>query len=199
MLSITRSFVSLSTASFDSSHDAQHAEDVYQHSIRIAECDGHTLDPNFDSDILMLAAQLHDVVDVKYKDTCITREGLLEFIESQVGPCKASRVMAIIDSVSYRKQVMGERKDLGSDNIYLHIVSDADKIEAIGLLGVERCRAYTVAKNPLFSKVEVQAGVIEHCHEKLLKLYAEHFIVTPTGRLIAAPLHQEMVDYVRTH
>ena len=77
---------------------------------------------------------------------------------------------------------------------YLAVLRDADRLEAIGQIGIDRCIAYSVSIGR-----KIPDDVVVHCHEKLLRLYDEHFIVTEEGRRLAAPLHQIIVDYVKAN
>lgn len=84
--------------------------------------------------------------------------------------------------------------------LILQIVRDADRIQAIGKEGIHRCYRYTKAANKNITDENVIADlVIQHCHDKLLRLYRDPgFIVTPRGRQIAEPLHQEMVTIIES-
>ena len=81
------------------------------------------------------------------------------------------------------------------------IVSDADKLEAIGIAGVKRCMEYQIHKykedflNQEIPLLLLVKRVVEHAHEKLLRL-RDHFIKTKMGKEISLPLHNEMVILV---
>jgi uncharacterized protein len=187
-------FVRESTKIFDNSHNYEHADIVYKNTILIANDSGEI----YEDDIVTLAAKLHDVRDHKYPNS-ITMIELEKFIMS-ITNCqiKTDRILRIIDNVSFSKQDAGKSKTLDEpDNKYLTWIRDADRLEAIGQIGIDRCRAFTKSKNPDASLAEIDALVIKHCHEKLLRLYNEQgFIVTKLGREIAAPLHKIIVDFV---
>jgi len=70
-----------------------------------------------------------------------------------------------------------------------HIVSDADKLEA---LGIKRAITYTRHANPTYTEAQIIADVRKHADEKLLRLATE-FIRTPTAKRIASQKHAEMV------
>ena len=78
-----------------------------------------------------------------------------------------------------------------------NIVSDADKLEAIGQIGITRALEYTRYANPTYTEQQVIADVCKHANEKLLRLASE-FIRTPTARLLAHQRHQEMAQWVTT-
>ena len=86
------------------------------------------------------------------------------------------------------------------------VVSDADKLEAIGASGLQRCFDYNIAaqqESGAWSKLmecgerraaeTVFTDVVQHCDEKLL-LLARDFIATTAGKFLAAPRHNELVE-----
>lgn len=179
-------FVKISTADFDESHNIDHAIAVYNNTLKIAD----TIKIQLEYDILTYAAMCHDTIDHKY-DNSIKPEVLINFITKQIGDEKCKRVMDIINNISFSKQIKGLRQQLSyPDNIYLSIVSDADRLEAIGQIGIDRCIAYTEAIGG-----KVPEDVIKHCHEKLL-LLKDQYIVTEKGKKLAKPLHDVIQDYV---
>lgn len=185
------SFVKESTKDFDESHGFDHAMNVYNNTMHIVQ----KLDiAERDWDILIFASKLHDVCDHKYKNS-IPKQTLHDFIVKELGPTRGQHVIRIIENVSYSKQVAGHREHLEEPlQTYLDIVSDADRIEALGKTGIFRCETLVTCR-----KGKVPEDVIKHCHEKLLKLYPEHFIKTQPGREMAKPLHEEIVAYVKMH
>lgn len=180
-------FVKEHTKEFDQSHDYKHALIVYDNAMKIMD----SFKFEYDQDILMFASLLHDVCDHKYPNI-ITLDKLGEFISSHI-PNKTNIVMKIINNISYSKEVAGKREKIDYPyNLYLDAISDADKIEALGKTGINRCETFTRAKGG-----KIPEDVIKHCYEKLLRLYPERFIRTDMGRQIAEPLHEEIIDYVK--
>ena len=102
---------------------------------------------------------------------------------------QAQIVIDIIENISYSKEIRGQRKNVHQP--YLDIISDADRLEAIGEVGITRCIAYTKAIHG-----RVPSDVVTHCHEKLLRLYKDGFIRTKTAREMAEPLHKVIEEYV---
>ena len=99
---------------------------------------------------------------------------------------------------------LGEQAQIVRD-----IVSDADKIEAIGLRGVDRCWQYSeelwekkvhsegLAHDDEEAKIKwIKARVVEHYHEKL-KILGSEYIKTESGRKLADLLNSEMETAVR--
>ena len=75
------------------------------------------------------------------------------------------------------------------------IVSDADKLDAIGYAGIERCRDFSKYRAPNASCEEIEENVVEHMHDKLLKLL-DQYIRTDSAKMIGQPLQKEMLDYL---
>ncbi len=182
-------FVALHTRNYDSSHDIHHAITVYNNALDIAQHDF----PLADSKILMYTCLLHDVCDHKYENS-ITKEERNKFIEEQLQNEEQSKcVIDVIENISYSQEVKGLRKTLSyPDCMYQHIVSDADKLEAIGQVGLDRCIAFTLARGG-----KVPDDVVEHCHEKLLNI-KDKFIRTKRGKELAEPLHKVIINYCNT-
>lgn len=200
-------FAKESTKAFDESHNHIHALEVTRNALKIDKINqaeqqsSYQSNTSYISQILVLA-MLHDICDHKYKELSITQDQLIKFMESlsfQYPSINSFRAIKIIDSISYSKQVKKttNESELTNDELQLlHILRDADRIEAIGTRGIERCYQYNKQASPGLDEVAVKADVIQHCHDKLLRLYPEKFITTSGGRAIAEPLHQEMIAFV---
>ena len=203
-------FVKESTKHFDSSHNHQHAQAVTLNALIIAKSPEFSMDiENIDLRKLLVIAMLHDVCDHKYKELSISTEQLTNYIQTlTINTLQTANIIKIIDSISYSKQIKNathENSLKPADKSLLSILRDADRIEAIGQIGIQRC--YTYTKESLGPTTDlVYEGktadsviiplVVQHCHDKLLRLYNEGIIVTKKGREIAEPLHQEIVSYV---
>ena len=180
-------FVSKHTRSFDETHGIEHALAVYNNAMLIAQTDY----PELDMEIIMYASLLHDVRDHKYPES-ISQVVLEDFVYTAVHFSTANIILAIIDNVSFSKEVKGLRKQIDDETTkYLDIISDADKLEALGEVGIKRCIGFTHMKGG-----NVPDDVIKHCHDKLLRLYTNGYIKTPSGRKLALPLHKEVERYV---
>lgn len=188
-------FVEQNTAQFDSSHDIHHAIKVFNNASKIIK----EMEIDYEDDIISWASMLHDVRDHKYPDS-ISLEMLSKFIIINLCEEKANRIIKIIENVSYSKEIRGEREVLPfPDSLYLDVISDADRLEAIGYNGIQRCEDFTIAKyGNETPKHIIDQKVIEHCHEKLIRLYPTYF-KTAFGKELAYPLHLEVVKYVNDH
>lgn len=112
----------------------------------------------------------------------------------------AQDVLHIIDNVSYSKEDKQRRGLLPPTTTdlelltFLQAIRDADRIEALGQQGLERCEAFARARGK-----PVPDDVIQHCKDKLVRLYSEDFIVTRRGRELARPGHQVILDYINRY
>ena len=185
----------------DHSHGHRHMETVATTTKTIVEQD-YASEPDFLT-ILMNAitvAWLHDVSDHKYDHDGTLDQQLDEFGFANIP--NFEQIRKVIKLISYSSEnkaiVAGTPIDyatvLGAHYaIVRQIVSDADKLEAIGTIGIERCVEYIRHGNPSITNEQLNLAVHIHAKEKLLRLKDE-FICTPTGKRLAIFLHQQMVD-----
>lgn len=195
-------FVEKSTEHFDESHNVIHAMKVNDNAHKIMS----ELFSGYDKKFLTVIAMLHDVCDHKYGDASIPLSELVGFIRDVVyteDSEKAELAINIIDNTSYSKQAAGKTIDyetsLSKEQLLcLNVLRDADRIEAIGAVGIERCRQFTIDRNPDIADDAnaVTMIVLQHCHDKLLRLYNDGFISTSAGRNLAREHHEYIVDYV---
>lgn len=182
-------FVKESTKDFDESHNHEHAEIVYLHTMDIAK----SLGKPYAEDILTYASKLHDVRDHKYPNS-ISQEKLQTFVYQELGQIKGNKILNIIENVSYSKEVAGKCPNLGELEEYLTIIRDADRLEALGDIGLKRAIQITEIRGG-----KIPEDVIKHAYEKLLRLYPEYYIKTSRGRELALPRHQIIVNYVNSN
>jgi uncharacterized protein len=190
-------FVIKSTKIFDDSHNHVHMRKVVANSFEIIDNDEEVRRkisgyPDIKK-LVMVVAWLHDVRDHKYPNS-ISQEELENFIQ-EIDPVNVNIILQMIRNISWSKEAKGQREIFEEPYLtILNIVSDADRLEAIGKIGIERCETFTKERGGL-----VPADVIIHCHEKLLRILPDGFIKTSYGMELAQPLHQEIVDYVNLY
>jgi HD superfamily phosphodiesterase len=187
-------FVIKSTKIFDDSHNHVHMKKVVTNSFEIIDNDEEIRKKILEYPqiikLVMIVGWLHDVRDHKYPNS-ITQEELESFIH-QVDLDNIDVICKIISNISWSKEARGQRELFEEPyQTVLDIVSDADRLEALGKIGIERCEIFTREHGG-----SVPIDVIIHCHEKLLRILPEGFIKTSHGKKLAEPLHQEIVDYV---
>ncbi|VBB18836.1 metal dependent phosphohydrolase, partial [Yasminevirus sp. GU-2018] len=173
--------------------------------------------------LVQIVALLHDVADHKYVEEDITLlPNLDRFIEGITSNEEYERVFMyspfghlfrhiqiknIIDRISFSRQKKYGTYDwvvtLGYAGVLVrNIVSDADKFEAIGQAGIDRCVEYTqeVYDRTGVTKTRTQLldDVEKHYHEKLKLLASMKYMKTGPGLLYAQRLDSEMLNYLRT-
>ena len=184
----------------DSSHGYEHMKTVAIISMNIIERDfadrRHYNNIKLDA---MTAAWLHDIADHKYDKDGTLEQQLDEFGHKNIINYKELKPVIKYVSYSSENNAIKAGTPLDYDSILTpyyalvrHIVSDADKLEAIGRDGITRALTYTKHANPSYTDAQVIADVHKHAKEKLLRLATE-FIRTDTGRVIAKQKHAEMV------
>lgn len=148
------------------------------------------------------AAWLHDVADHKYDHDGTLEQQLDTFGTANI-PNYAD-IKQVIKYVSYSTEnkailagtpldfpaILGDYYSRVRD-----IVSDADKLESIGVKGMERSFTYNRETNPTFTHAQVIAEVRKIYDEKLIKL-ASQFIKTPTARAFARISNKEMDEWL---
>lgn len=179
---------------YDNSHDYQHILRVVSNANRILQ-DEPKSDPPYDTTSLFLAALLHDVGDHKY-----AKPG--EDIESQVrnvllehgaSTDLAAKVQTIVKHVSYTNEVRNPQSVISVLMQYpeLAIVQDADRLDAIGAVGIGRAFSFGAAKFP----EQAMGRAVEHFDEKLLKL--EGMMKTNAGKKMAKRRTEVLREFAR--
>lgn len=159
-------------------HDADHSLRVYHNACRIAE--GY---PECDLSIVLLSALLHDVDDHKLFHT-ENNENARTFLHSQqIEKDKINQICHVINGVSFSKN-RGKRPD----TLEGQIVQDADRLDAIGAIGIARTFAYG-GKNGRSIETSLQ-----HFHEKLLLLKDE--MNTEEAKRLAEIRHNYMEEFL---
>ena len=190
LINKTISFVNKELENAESGHDWFHIERVYKNALLIAE--NEVCDVN----VVKLGALLHDIADSKFHDgdeaigPKIAREFL---ISNAVEEATIQHVINIIENISFK----GGKTEKTFSSVELDIVQDADRLDAMGAIGIARTFNYggfknralynpNIAPNLHMSKEEYknsQAPTINHFYEKLLLL--RYKMNTETGKKIA--------------
>jgi HD superfamily phosphodiesterase len=152
----------------DESHSIQHIYRVLGYLDRIYP-DVVTNENPSNREILLWAAACHDNRDHKYTG-CITDDEEKEFLEKHL-ESRSLVVMEIISKVSWSKQVALGRPAMERYGQLLYLLQDADRLDAMGEQGLERCRIFNGLRNPGLSPQGLEGLVREHVEEKLIKLY----------------------------
>lgn len=202
LIEITKSFVRETLKNAEGGHDWFHTLRVFNNAKRIAQSE------KVDHEVISLAALLHDIADSKFHDgdDTIGPRMAREFMFKQnVDSEIIEHVVKIIENMSFNKSLAG---DLKFNSPELAVVQDADRLDAIGAIGIARCFNYGGFKNrKLFdpgippnmnmTKEEYKkstAPTINHFYEKLFLLKDK--MNTNTGKKIAEQRHKFMEIYL---
>ncbi len=174
MVTETENYVKSIFANEGSGHDWWHIHRVRNLALKIAEIEGGT---RF---IIEMAALLHDVDDWKINDDMQTSKVKTWLEKMNVGGTEAEQILEIIDQVSFK----GAGVETVATSTEAKIVQDADRLDAIGAIGIARTFAYGGSKGrPIYlpeikpeqhddfeSYKKTTAPTINHFYEKLLLL-----------------------------
>jgi len=197
----TINFVKQTLKNAEAGHDWFHIERVFKTAININKAEkGNEL-------VVAFAALLHDIADPKFNDG-----------DEEVGPNLAESFLKSIaveeDIINHIKLIIQHMsfKNSFDENSFtskeMQIVQDADRLDAIGAIGIARAFTYGGFKNRVLYdpsiKVEehltkesyknTTAPTINHFYEKLLRL--KDLMNTAAGKKIAEKRHQFMLDYL---
>ena len=198
-------FVKEVCAGRDESHGHAHMKAVAETTRFIIQQDFIDDSGNITLDAIT-AAWLHDVADHKYDNDGTLEQRLDEFARTN-NIRNYQEIKQVIKYVSFSTEnkaiiagaPLNFQAILGAYYSQIRdIVSDADKLEAIGSIGIHRCIEYTTHTNPTYTHAQINHEVKKHADEKLLRL-SRQFIKTPTARSIANIRHQEMLEWLHHH
>ena len=197
----TIAFVKEKLENAEGGHDWFHIERVYKNSILIAQ------EEDCDLTVVKLGALLHDIADSKFYDgdETIGPKTARTFLESEnVFEETINHVINIIENISFK----GGNFENKFSSKELEIVQDADRLDAIGAIGIARTFNYggfknralydpSIAPNLSMSKEEYKnsnSPTLNHFYEKLLLLKDK--MNTATGKKIALERHQYMENFL---
>ncbi|KAI9716518.1 MAG: hypothetical protein M1812_005249 [Candelaria pacifica] len=178
---------------YDASHDYNHVLRVLalSHQIAAQEIQGN-LTPQYDSSIITLAALLHDVGDKKYTSEIDSHESVEKVLLCYGATDELARkVQKIVTHVSYSAEIKDPHlvRTLVAELPELAVVQDADRLDAIGAVGIGRAFTFGGAKR----KDESMEATIDHFKEKLERL--EGLMKTRTGMAMARERTQRLVMF----
>ncbi len=135
---------------FDGSHDYAHVLRVLSLARTIAAAEASASRSKFDAQVITLAALLHDVGDRKYLQPGQQPETMVQFllVELGAGPSLAKKIQTIVSAVSYSAEIKDPERVLTiiSSHPELAVVQDADRLDAIGAIGIGRTFTFGGAK-----------------------------------------------------
>ncbi|MDF1571967.1 MAG: HD domain-containing protein [Bacteroidales bacterium] len=202
LLNAATAFAKEKLEAFDAGHDWTHTERVMKLAGRIQEEEGAG-----DPEVIRLAAIFHDIADTKFHQGAETDGGEMAYtflMEKGLPLEKAAHIRLIINHLSFKQRL---EKSL-VDSIEFRIVQDADRLDAMGAIGIARTFHYGGYKNRALYDPEIppreyksaeeykksDAPTINHFYEKLLLL--KDLMNTATGKRMAQERHDYMVAFV---
>lgn len=201
IISKTIDFVKETLKNAEAGHDWFHIKRVFKTAQTINETE------KADQLIVALAALLHDIADPKFNggDEELGPKVAEDFLKSiAVDQSIIDQVKLIIQHMSF-KNSFDEVKFSSKE---MEVVQDADRLDAIGAIGIARAFTYGGFKNRVLYDPEIKfkeyldkegyknttAPTINHFYEKLLKL--KDMMNTVSGKAIAEERHQFMLQYL---
>ena len=202
LIEATKDFVKETLKDAEGGHDWFHTLRVFNNAQLISK------NEDVDTLVVSLSALLHDIADSKFHDgdESIGPKLANSFLETQsVDEAIINHVVKIIENMSFKNSL---ENGVSFTSKELEVVQDADRLDAIGAIGVARAFNYGGFKNrklydPEFkpnlnlSKEEYKkstAPTINHFYEKLLLLKDK--MNTKTGQLLAEKRHDFMLKYL---
>lgn len=203
IISNTIVFVKEELKNAEGGHDWFHIERVYKNTLLISK------EEKVNTFVVSLAALLHDIADSKFYngDETLGPKKAKNFLEEQsVDKEIINHVINIIKHISFKNSFDKERNKFTSKE--LEVVQDADRLDAIGAIGIARCFNYGGFKNRALYNPEISpnlemskeeyknsnAPTINHFYEKLLLL--KDTMNTTSGKKIAANRHVYMEKFL---
>jgi uncharacterized protein len=197
----TINFVKEKLKGAEAGHDWFHIERVWKLSKKISEKEGG----NFV--VIELSALLHDIADPKFHngDETLAIKISSEFLKSiKVEEKIINQVLYIIENISFKNR----KESHQNPSLELQIVQDADRLDAIGAIGIARTFNFGGFKNNLMYNPDIQPKLnmskeeykksngttINHFYEKLLLL--KDLMNTETAKKIASERHDFMLKFL---
>ena len=199
----TIDFVKETLEGAEGGHDWFHIERVYKNALLISE------NEKVDRFTVQLGALLHDIADAKFYngDESIGPKKAREFLKKQhVDKDIIIHIENIILFISYKSSLDTSKKFTSPE---LDVIQDADRLDAIGAIGIARCFNYGGFKNRSLYDPEIRPNLqmtkeeyknstapsINHFYEKLLLL--KDNMNTKTGKIIAQKRHSFMDEFLQ--
>ena len=208
LISATETFVKTTLKNAEGGHDWFHILRVWNNAKLIAK------NENVDEFIVEMGALLHDIADAKFHkgDETVGPKVARKFLESlQVEESIIKHIENIIIHISYKSSLPVKNNEQISNKFTspeLNVIQDADRLDAIGAIGIARCFNYGGFKNrPMYNPAikpklnqtkgaykNSNAPTINHFYEKLLLLKDK--MNTKTGKQLAEERHQYMKAFL---
>jgi len=206
----------------DESHGYTHMKKVYENTLTIlnminfSEYQLDIYEINNVRKLSIISSWLHDVFDYKYDTNGILKKKCALFMEKKllIDKNNIDLIINIIDRISFSKQVYMMKTNgfldwdivLGKNGTLIrNIVSDADKMESLGKIGMDRCIIY---KKEMYYKRygseisidQLKEIIYTYSKTRMLILYPSYIMTNP-GKILCKPLYEEfctlLEDFVK--
>ena len=201
LIADTENFVKQTLANAEGGHDWWHVYRVWQLAKNIAKTE------KVNHLVVELAALLHDIADAKFHDgdESVGPRIARNFLQNKgVDDATCEHVENIIANISFG----GGNEVKNFSSVELNVVQDADRLDAMGAIGIARTFNYggyknrelynpSIKPNLHMSKAEYRnstAPTINHFYEKLLLLNDR--MTTDTGKQLAKKRHLFMMSFL---
>lgn len=184
VLTATRNYIEQEFSGEGTGHDYFHIERVVKVAGRIAQ------EENADVFLVELAAWLHDLGDPKLNGGIDKSEELISgFLKGLNVPQEIiSKTIEIVSQVSFSKGNIPM-------SLEARIVQDADRLDALGAIGIARCFAYGGSKlREIYNPENPEETSVQHFYDKLLKL--KDLMNTASARKIAENRHRYLEEFL---
>lgn len=197
-------FVKETLKGAEGGHDWFHIQRVFKSSLFIAKDE-----KDIDILVVSLGALLHDIADSKFHngDETVGPKVAYDFLSSlEIDNVIIEHVIKIIENISFKTSLESSEKKINSKE--LQVIQDADRLDAIGAIGIARTFNYGGFKNRELYNPDIPPNLkmnkeeykksssptINHFYEKLLLLKDK--MNTSTGKKLAQERHDFMITYL---
>ena len=197
-------FVKETLKNAEGGHDWFHIERVHRTSLVIAKTE------EVNPFIVALGALLHDIADAKFYDgdETVGPKMATDFLKTQhVSNLVIDEIIYIINTISFKNYI--GKSNSTSITKELQVIQDADRLDAIGAIGIARAFNYGGFKNRVLYNPEIkpqlnqtkeeykksESPTINHFYEKLLLL--KDMMNTKTGKSMAQERHKYMENFLK--
>ncbi|MBC6310918.1 HD domain-containing protein [Listeria sp. FSL L7-1582] len=183
------SYIQKKFADEKTGHDWYHIDRVYKMAVYLQSKEGGNLM------LVKMAALFHDFTDPKLNSNPIEAKEVMEdwFRVHGLAENEIQNISSIIENVSFSQS----RKEQTKLSLESKIVQDADRLDAIGAIGIARCFTYGGSKGRyIYNPENMESTSVQHFYDKLLLI--KDRIQTDAAKPIAYTRHEAMVGFLNS-
>lgn len=191
LIEATEKFVKNSLREAEPGHDWLHAQRVRSLSLKIARFEKAALDYR----LLEVAALVHDLYDHKFSDPHDSFRRIKAFFAErpEIDRQFFDQLVYTINNISFSRQ----KKDEPKPDLIVQILRDADRLDAIGAIGVARAFSYGgYRKRPFYDSDQAKdpGNTLQHFEDKLLKI--KDLLYTNAAQNMAGKRHLFLISFL---